>query len=436
MTFYNFTTYDYFLFLSVVCFFYWSVANRFRPYILLLASLLFYCSWDFRFYPLIVLSASIDYFASQRISLGKNKRIYLLLSLITNLGMLISFKYLGFLDNIFTFKYFSFKNIVLPLGISFYTFQTIGHTIDVYRGKTKSEPNFLIFLLYVSYFPQLLAGPIERSHSLIPQFTKCNFFKEIDWRSSIELILSGLFYKLAVSASIFQFVQFVETNHFPNVLQLLLSSLLFPIHIYCDFCGYTKIARGSSLLFNIKISRNFRNPLFCNNPSAFWNSWHITLSNWVKNYLFLPLASKTRNITVTIIITMTLIGLWHGQEFKYAIWGLFWALITILYKKISLNSKFIFYLFISLSFCLFRVDQLSSITNIQWIKWHSIPSFSSLIIFLVIFLFYEYLQVRTQKELIIKKNSFYLQSFIYLFLYFIYRNFSGLSELDFIYFDF
>lgn len=315
---------------------------------------MFYGLWDWRFLGLLLASSLVDFIAAKAIQNSKtknNKKIFLWLSVCWNLGILFLFKYFGFFiesfEGLFAIENTSayhFFDIAIPLGLSFYTFQTMSYTIDVYRNKIKPTPHLLEFLCFVSFFPQLVAGPIERAKHLLPQFEKNRVF---DWQNSIvglRQILWGLFKKIIVAEKLGVAVTMVFSNpegyHWVTIVYAL---VLFCFQVYCDFSGYTDIAIGTARLFGFKLSRNFHLPYLAKSISEFWQRWHITLTRWFTDYIFVPLAKTGKQIGVlqrslALLLTFTLVGLWHGANWTFILFGLFNGFILIL-ERLPLFKK-------------------------------------------------------------------------------------------------
>ena len=325
------------VFLPTVLLLYYRLGPRMQNRWLLLASWFFYGWWDYRFLTLLGISTVVDFFCSQKIYSTENRstrRIYLILSLCTNLSVLGFFKYFNFFADSAATLLASFGlsasiptlYVILPIGISFYTFQTLGYTIDVYRGEIRPCRDLLTFALYVSYFPQLVAGPIERARRLLPQLQSP---RKVGWRNLNEggfLILLGLFKKVGIADVLAPTVDVVfGTPGRFSQWTLLLGMYFFSIQIYCDFSGYSDIARGVSKLFGIELMENFNQPYFSRSITEFWRRWHISLSTWLKDYVYIPLGGNRRGralIYRNLMITMFLGGLWHGAAWTFVAWGM------------------------------------------------------------------------------------------------------------------
>jgi D-alanyl-lipoteichoic acid acyltransferase DltB (MBOAT superfamily) len=338
----QFTSLTFILFLTIVFGLYWSTrAARIQNAIIVLASYTFYGWWDYRFCALILISSLIDFCIARKIHTAQNSvspvrlspKILLGISLFCNLGLLGLFKYYGFFADNFLALASTFGwtpnqltvNLILPVGISFYTFQTLSYTIDVFRKRLQPAANVIDYLAFVSFFPQLVAGPIERGTNLLPQFEKNRAFNLEDASSGCRLILWGFFKKLAVADVVAVSVDSIYGGwEAASGAELALATVLFAFQIYCDFSGYSDIAIGTARLFSIKLMRNFAYPYFSQSLTEFWSRWHISLSTWFRDYVYIPLggnrgssASQHRNIFLTFLLS----GFWHGAAWTFVTWG-------------------------------------------------------------------------------------------------------------------
>ena len=334
-----FNSIDFAIFLPIVFILYWFVSNKnlkIQNFLIVLASYVFYGWWDWKFLSLIIFSTVVDYIAGVILGteIKQNKRkIILWTSILVNLGFLGFFKYYNFFIENFVAS-FSFLgveisvnslNIILPVGISFYTFQTLSYTIDVYKGKLKPTKDFIAFAAFVSFFPQLVAGPIERATNLLPQFYKKRSFDYLKAVDGMRQILWGLFKKVVIADSCAQFVNQIFNNSSQmDGSTLLLGAIFFSFQIYGDFSGYSDIAIGTARLFGFNLMRNFAYPYFSRDIAEFWRRWHISLSTWFRDYLYIPLGGsrggtwmKIKNTFVIFIVS----GFWHGANWTYIIWG-------------------------------------------------------------------------------------------------------------------
>jgi D-alanyl-lipoteichoic acid acyltransferase DltB (MBOAT superfamily) len=331
-----FNSIHYLLFLPLVIFLYYAMKPRYRWILLLIGSYYFYMCWRAEYILLIVASTLIDFYVARamgRETERKRRRKYLLLSLVSNLGLLFFFKYGNFfgdtLNDLFAVVNVScaipYFNVLLPVGISFYTFQTLSYTIDVYYGWKKPETHLGIFAVYVAYFPQLVAGPIERSTHLIPQLKEHFRFSYDNLSKGFKLILWGFFLKLVIADRAAIYVNAVYNNvdqH--DGLSFLAATFFFAFQIYGDFAGYSAIAIGSSRLMGVDLMENFNQPYFATSIQNFWRRWHISLSTWFRDYLYIPLGgnrvSRERWL-FNLFITFVISGLWHGANWTFVIWG-------------------------------------------------------------------------------------------------------------------
>lgn len=357
-----FNSIEFFLFLPIVFGLYWLIGGKnikTQNLLIAIASYVFYGWWDWRFLSLILFSSLVDY--SIGITLNKNKKpstkkILLWISICVNLGFLGFFKYYNFfVDSLIdSFTFFGSElsvntlNIVLPVGISFYTFQTLSYTIDVYNKKLEPTKDIIGFMAFVSFFPQLVAGPIERATNLLPQFSverKFNYKNAVD---GLRQVLWGLFKKVVIADNCAKYANIIFNNHTEyNASTLLLGAFFFAFQIYCDFSGYSDIAIGISRLFGFNLKRNFAFPYFSRDIAEFWRRWHISLSTWFRDYLYIPLGGsrggtsmKIRNTFIIFIVS----GFWHGANWTFVIWGALNALYflpLLLAKKNRVNTDLV-----------------------------------------------------------------------------------------------
>jgi len=347
-----FNSFTFAVFLPVVLILYWTLPRRFQNPLLLVASYVFYGAWDWRFLGLLWLSTLVDYLVGRALGTttdtGRRRRL-LGLSLFVNLGILASFKYFNFFVESATSLLEQFGmsadgptlRIILPVGISFYTFQTLAYTIDVYRRKTEIEYNPLTFALYVAFFPQLVAGPIERAQRLIPQLAEPRSrigFHQV--RSGLFLIALGLFKKVAIADALAPYVDEAFTRATTSGwITLLVGVYAFGLQIYGDFSGYTDVARGASRLLGVELMINFNQPYLSRNITNFWRTWHISLSTWLRDYLYIPLGGNRKgNVYRNVMITMVLGGLWHGAAWTFVVWGGLHGLYLAVHRRMRHKS--------------------------------------------------------------------------------------------------
>ncbi len=334
-----FNSLDFAIFLPIVFILYWFVTTKnlkLQNFLIVVASYFFYGWWDWRFLSLILFSTLVDYLVGIMLAKEENetkRKALLWISVLVNLGFLGFFKYYNFfLDNFTTaFSFFGTKihsnslNIILPVGISFYTFQTLSYSIDVFRRKLEPTKDFIAFAAFVSFFPQLVAGPIERAANLLPQFYKkrtFNYSKAVD---GMRQILWGLFKKIVIADNCAKYANLIFNNSDDyNGSTLVLGALFFTFQIYGDFSGYSDIAIGTSRLFGFNLKQNFAFPYFSRDIAEFWRRWHISLSTWFRDYLYIPLGGsrcgnwmQIRNIFIIFIVS----GFWHGPNWTFIVWG-------------------------------------------------------------------------------------------------------------------
>jgi len=340
-----FNSFEYLIFLPAVVVLYYLIPPRYRWVLLLVASYYFYMSWKAEYIVLIAGSSLLDYYLSRGIaaSTDKNKRkLFLILSLLVNLGVLFTFKYVNFFgETVNTLietwgmkAFIPYYDLILPVGISFYTFQTLSYTIDVYKGKTPPAGHLGKFMVFVAFFPQLVAGPIERSGHLLPQFDKKVSFNPTGFVHGLRQILWGLFKKIVIADRLAIIVNTVYAdNQTDNGFLWLLATLLFAFQIYCDFSGYSDIAIGSARLLGIKLMDNFKMPYFSRSIREFWSRWHISLSTWFRDYVYIPLGGNRKGHLRTyfnLMVVFTVSGLWHGANWTFIIWGGWHGLLLII----------------------------------------------------------------------------------------------------------
>ncbi len=331
-----FNSLHFLIFFPVVITLYFALPPKYRWLLTIAASYYFYMCWRATYALLLVAGTLIDYTAGilmGRTQDRRKRRKYLILSLASNMGMLFTFKYFNFfMDTFETLAHALHLDVavpalrlLLPVGISFYTFQSLSYTIDVYRGRVQPERNFLIFAAYLCYWPQLVAGPIERPYNLLPQFHRTHHFEYDRVTHGLKLMLWGFFKKVVVADNLSGPVNTVYNNcHAYEGLPLILATVFFALQIYCDFSGYSDIARGASRVLGIELMQNFRRPYHARSIGDFWHRWHISLSTWFRDYFYIPLGGnrvpQTRryfNLFVTFLVS----GLWHGANWTFVIWG-------------------------------------------------------------------------------------------------------------------
>jgi len=333
-----FDTPIYALFLAVVVFMYWRMGWRSQNRMLLVASYIFYGWWDVRFLGLIAASTVVDYYCAQAIAASdevRKRRLLLTISLVVNLGFLATFKYFNFFVDSFAAALTSLGfhdvpvttlRILLPPGISFYTFQEVAYIVDVYHRKLEPANSLLEYALFISLFPHLIAGPIQRPSHLLPQVQAPRAFDQERFFNGLLLILSGLFRKVVIADNCALIANAVFSGRMgpPNLATTLLGTYAFAWQIYGDFSGYSDIARGSAQLMGFHFMVNFRQPYLATSLQDFWRRWHISLSTWLRDYLYIPLGGNRHGELMTyrnLMLTMLLGGLWHGANWTFVVWG-------------------------------------------------------------------------------------------------------------------
>jgi alginate O-acetyltransferase complex protein AlgI len=349
-----FNSFEFLIFFPMVFALYWLLSFRLQNYMLLVASYFFYGFWDWRFLSLIIISTVVDYISGIKIDqlhestnaeADKIKKRWLTFSVCTNLGILGFFKYFNFFIGTFTQLIANFGakpddfylNIILPIGISFYTFQTMSYTIDIYRGKMKPTNRFFDFALYVSFFPQLVAGPIERAANLLPRILNKRIFRWDQLFEGLHLIMIGLFKKVYVADNLAPLIDSVFASPNPTAFEVFIGGWGFAVQVYGDFSGYSDIARGCAKCLGIDLMVNFKHPYTAPNPVERWQRWHISLSSWLRDYLYFSLGGNRHGKLKTLrnlSLTMVLGGLWHGAAWNFVLWGA-WEGVMLLVHRLT-----------------------------------------------------------------------------------------------------
>lgn len=382
----------FFIFLTIVLLGYLFVKHREQNILLLVSSYIFYGWWDWRFLGLIAFSTFIDFYLAKKLDISKDEKHRKLLvttSLLCNLAVLGFFKYFNFfteslktlLNHLGISAGWTALDIILPVGISFYTFQTLSYTIDVYRKRLKPTEKFLDFALFVAFFPQLVAGPIERASHLLPQVSSSRHRDSAQFQRGVFLILFGLFKKIVIADSVAGYVNLIfNSDQTQPGINIVIATLLFTFQIYCDFSGYTDIARGVAKTLGFNFSLNFNLPYFSKNPKEFWLRWHISLSSWLRDYLYISMGGNKKGSLMTyrnLIVTMLLGGLWHGAAWNFIMWGFYQGgllvchrLMSPLLERIFVKSKltnlfliFFYFIFTCYGWLIFRANSISQIID-------------------------------------------------------------------------
>lgn len=472
-----FNSIDFAYFLPIVLLLFWLLSKNLKAQnlVLLLASYVFYGWWDWRFLSLIALSSFADYIIGIQLHKAqKNRKYWLVLSLVINLGMLAFFKYADFFAQSFSDAFSLFGqhielsrlNIILPVGISFYTFQTLSYTLDIYKRKLEPTKSLVSFLAFVSFFPQLVAGPIERASNLLPQFFQNKKIKSDLFVAGLQQMLWGFFKKMVIADNCAIIVDQIF-NQAPEYsgLTLFIGAIFFGFQIYGDFSGYSDIAIGTAKLFGFNLSQNFAFPYFSRDIAEFWRKWHISLSSWFKDYLYIPLggsrATKVKTIR-NIFIIFLVSGFWHGANWTFVFWGFAHALLFVPLFVLNKNRTFTqnnhnlspinlwrmlsTFVLVCLAWILFRAQNIEQAIFIygkifDFTSWTS-PSLedfnSTIIISMIVFLLV--VEWKNKKEINPLKNIDKLPAVVrwlfYSFLLFCISMFSPTQELPFIYFQF
>jgi len=370
-----FNSFEFILFYVVVVAIYFAIAPQRRWLLLLVASYLFYMSWRAEYLVLIVASTLIDYVVALRLEKTRavwQRRLWLTLSMCTNLGILFSFKYWNFFGDTFNALTNAIAldvqapglQVLLPVGISFYTFQSMSYTIDVYRGVTTPERHFGIFAVYVAFFPQLVAGPIERSHRLLPQFRQVRVVTADKVSSGLRLMLWGIIKKVVIADTVGQVVDTVYAS--PTTYSgpfLVLATVFFAVQIYCDFSGYSDVAIGCARVMGYDLMINFRRPYFATSVRDFWHRWHISLSTWFRDYVYIPIGGNrvgTLRRYFNLLAVFVVSGLWHGAGWTFVVWGALHGLYVC--AEVALDG-----VFARLGRPLQRVPRLSRVAQSVWV---------------------------------------------------------------------
>lgn len=469
-----FNTIDFVIFLPIVVILYYLIPHKFRWVMLLAASYYFYMSWKVEYLGLIVASTLIDYFSGIKMAKieKKKKRLpFLLLSLFSNLGLLFFFKYYNFatenLNELFGLVGLSSElpimKLLLPVGISFYTFQTLSYSIDVYYGRQKAEKHLGYFALYVSFFPQLVAGPIERFSRLTPQLKQFHKFSYSNLSNGLRLILYGLFIKMVIADNLSGLVdQIYKTPELYSSIDLFKGMFFYSFQIYSDFYGYSLIAIGSALIMGVRIMDNFKTPYLSKNIAEFWQRWHISLSTWFRDYLYYPLGGnrvkKFRwifNISMVFVVS----GIWHGANWTFLVWGALFGVIYVVEKLInqylSLEKKYKPYsfghlllslktfIFVTVIWVFFRsqsfgdaIDMLSMLFSNIDVQEASLAVPKFVWVFLILFIGSDILLYNKRFDGWVNQFSMFARWTIYSILLFSIIVFAGVENFPFIYFQF
>lgn len=477
-----FNSFTFFIFLSVVFVLYWLLKNQLKAqnFLILIASYFFYGWWDWRFLSLIFISSALDYSIGIIISNTSariKRKLLLLLSVIVNIGFLGFFKYFNFFIDTFSTILETFGlnpnvsslQIILPVGISFYTFQTLSYTIDIYRKQIEPTKDIIAFFAFVSFFPQLVAGPIERARNLIPQFLRKRHFNPILASDGLRQMLWGFFKKLVIADNCSIYVNEIFGSYQEHTGgTLLLGAVLFGFQIYGDFSGYSDIAIGTARLFGFNLMQNFAFPYFSRDIAEFWRRWHISLSTWFRDYVYIPLGGskgswyyKFRNVLIIFLVS----GFWHGANFTFIAWGAVHALMFIpllltkknrkntqvLQNKEILKNPFVVfniigtYLLVTVAWIFFRMPTIGGAFNYIGIMTTSLFKKLTIdftlnqdvfLIGILVMLIFEWINRSRKHGLEIAGWPLVVRWFVYLSLAFFIFMYGNFNQVEFIYFAF
>ncbi len=469
-----FNSYTFWLFFALVAILYRFLPHRGQNYLLLAASYVFYGFWDWRFLFLLLFSTTFDFTAGLLIarSTGYKRKLILVSSMATSLTLLGFFKYFGFFARELTalLQHLGLNipapalHIILPVGISFYTFQTMSYAIDVYRGDTQPVRNFFNFALYVSFFPQLVAGPIERSSHLVPQIVQPRRHRAEDFREGLYHVLIGLFKKIVVADNMafFAAATFQTPLNQMAPLDCLVGIYAFAFQIYGDFSGYSSIAQGVAKWLGFDLMFNFRHPYFATSPSDFWKRWHISLSSWLRDYLYIPLGGSRQGRWKTyrnLLLTMLLGGIWHGANWTFVAWGLLHGILLCAHRLtlrentmtplpqpnrlVHLAKMLVMFHCVCLGWLFFRaesVHQAAQMLATFGTRWH-VTEFSqftlgSMAFYILPLLAFEWWVEKKGDLLVLTKCHWPVRAAVYIYMALMLFFFPSPVQNEFIYFQF
>lgn len=469
-----FNSVQYAVLLAVVFGLYRLLRRREQNLLLLVASYVFYGFWDWRFLSLLWISTLVDFAVGKRMGSTRDpvvRKRLLQVSMAVNLGILGFFKYFGFfadsarelLETLGIQADFVTLHIVLPVGISFYTFQTMSYIIDVYRRELKPTDSLLSFAVFVAFFPQLVAGPIERANRLLPQFLADRpKLTGADLSSGLLLIFIGLFKKVVIADALAPFVQETfEVAGTAGWMQLLVAVYAFSLQIYGDFSGYSSIARGSARLLGFDLMVNFNQPYLSRNITQFWRTWHISLSTWLRDYLYIPLGGSRKGAVATqrnLMVTMLLGGLWHGAAWTFVVWGGLHGLYLVIHRRFRGRSErsetdpprwadvpavLLTFHLVALSWVFFRADSFPQawdvITGIATARHADGIPYGGLVLVVpaaLAVLFIDLVQRRTRRHEGLLQLPAFAQGLVYGAFFMAIVLFSGQEVVPFLYFQF
>ena len=428
-----FNSLSYLFFLSVTLIVFYILSSNKKIFFLVLSSFIFYGFWEPIYLILIISITLIDYLLAQKIHLSKNitsRKLYLISSIVLNIGILLTFKYLYFFAQNIEFLGFNINpskySFVLPLGISFYTFEAISYVVDVYNKKYIPENKYIYYFAFISFFPKLIAGPILRAKDLIPQF-KSFKLNVHNFYNGFQRIIVGLFLKVVIADNISSLVDegYLVPNEYLNPLDIWTLAFLFGIQIYFDFSAYSSIAIGSARLFGIIIPENFNFPYLVNNPRDFWKRWHISLSTWIKDYLYVPLLRNNKqnnfNRTSILIITWCIMGFWHGANWTFILWGLLHSILILIYRVIDNFLDYKKYISLTILSHIFSI----SFIMLAWIPFRTSSIIDALEKYKIIFSFNNYFELGLRENIYLITFILMVGIYISSILKPLYRRFSN-----------
>ena len=386
----SFVSVAFLVFLPVVFIVYWLLRRHlaWQNLFLLSASYVFYGWWDWRFLILIFITSLSSYASGLLIEKTERKRLVAATNIGLNIGILAIFKYYGFFIDNFSalLQQVGIQldaptlNVILPVGISFYTFQSLSYTIDVYRSKIPATRNIIAFFTYIAFFPQLVAGPIERATNLLPQMQSQRHFQYDEAVDGLRLMLWGFFKKMVIADNCAVAVNLIWADYaYANALTLLGGMVLFTFQIYGDFSGYSDIAIGTARLFGIRLMENFRLPYFASSMPEFWRRWHISLMTWFRDYLYIPLGGSREGTPKWIrntLLVFLLSGLWHGANWTFVVWGLYNGCLLILWRYIPIRSVVLTFLLTVIGWVFFRSSCMHEAIGYFVSLWQAIADFN------------------------------------------------------------
>lgn len=465
----QFDSYIYALFLPVVFLVYWALRNKllWQNLFLLLASYLFYGWWDWRFLGLIIITTLSTFVTGLLIKPNgsRNSKLWVAINVILNLGILATFKYLNFFAD--TFQQclglmgikadYVTTQLVLPVGISFYTLQAISYTIDVYRGNTSATRNIVAFAVYIAFFPQLVAGPIERASNLLPQFLRKKRFDYYNAVVGMRQILWGLVKKLVIADNLAGYVD--NLLYHPSVMSassIAMAAIIFAFQIYTDFSGYSDIAIGSARLLNIKLLANFRYPFFSRSMKELWKRWHISLMTWFREYVYFPMGGSRHGKWRTcfnIMVVFAISGLWHGADWTFVLWGTINGLLLLPFVFLPRKNyktedatwsdipccllTFLIFAFVFLAFRSPNISHLSECLNtLCSSSWLTMPMGITSLLYIVPLVIVEWLGRRQDFPIMTLPMPTMLRWIVYWALLFLIAFYSAGRNLQYIYFQF